>query len=215
MILIVNTVKAPIRKIVKKLKSQHQSSMPRKMEIIQAALRCFTEKGFTDTSISDVCGLSGASVGSIYHHFKSKEQLAAAVYLEGIRSYQAGLIEVIQDRADAKEGVTAIVRYHLGWIEKNGDWARFLTRYRHAEFMGSTEDEFTRLNTVFNSTVGGWFLKHIKSGAIRKIPPDLYFCIILGPCQEYARIYLSGENHSTPATAIEEIAAAAWRAVSA
>ena len=31
-----------------------------------------------------------ASIGSIYHHFRSKEQLAAALYVEGLRDYQEG-----------------------------------------------------------------------------------------------------------------------------
>ncbi|MDY6905760.1 MAG: helix-turn-helix domain-containing protein [Thermodesulfobacteriota bacterium] len=46
----------------------------RKIAIIEATLTLFSNNGFASTGM--------------YHHFKSKEQLAAAVFPEGIGSYQ-------------------------------------------------------------------------------------------------------------------------------
>jgi AcrR family transcriptional regulator len=58
----------------------------RRRAILEGALEAFTSKGFAAATVGDVRRLSGASVGSIYHHFGDKEGLAAALYLEGIRS---------------------------------------------------------------------------------------------------------------------------------
>jgi AcrR family transcriptional regulator len=198
---------------MKKLKSRHSSTKGKKFTVIRAALACFTENGYTDTSISDVCGRSGMSVGSLYHHFKSKEQLAAAVYLEGIRDYQQGYIEALESGPRAQEGVIAIVRYHLKWVEGNPDWARFLFQKRHADFMGDTEDEFNRLNAEFFRQVSAWFRKHIESGAIRRLPPDLYLSIMMGPCQEYSRVFLSGQYATPVDKAVNTIGDAVWRAL--
>jgi AcrR family transcriptional regulator len=198
---------------MKKPKSTHSSSPGRKLKVIHAALDCFTDKGFTNTSISDVCTRSGMSVGSLYHHFKSKEQLAASVYLEGIRDYQRGYIEALESQTRAKDGIMAIIGYHLRWVEKNPDWARYLFQQRHAVFMGDTEEEFGRMNAVFFTAVSAWFRKHIESGAIRRFPPDLYPAIMMGPCQEYSRVYLTGENATPVEKAIEAIGAAVWRAL--
>ncbi|OHD65850.1 MAG: TetR family transcriptional regulator [Spirochaetes bacterium RBG_13_51_14] len=200
---------------MKTLNATHAASKGRKLSVIQAALACFTEKGYSDTSINDVCRMSGASVGSIYHHFKSKEQLAAAVYLEGIRDYQQGFVQELEGHDRARDGVFAIVRFHLTWVERNPDWARFLFQKRYAEFMGDTEEEFSRLNAEFMARVSGWFRKHIGTGSIRRLPPDLYPAIMLGPCQEYSRIYLSG-HHATPVKdAVKEIGDAVWLALGA
>ncbi len=87
-----------------KQKSIHASTHGRKSDIIRAALACFTEKGYTNTSIEDVCSQSGASVGSLYHHFSSKERLASAVYLEGIRDYQIGLAAELERHEQARTG---------------------------------------------------------------------------------------------------------------
>ncbi len=55
----------------------------RRKAILDAALSCFASKGFTETTMEDIRKISGASTGSIYHHFSNKEMLARALYLEG------------------------------------------------------------------------------------------------------------------------------------
>jgi len=48
--------------------------------IIDVSLKLFLEKGYENTSIQDIInGLGGLSKGAIYHHFKSKEDILAAV----------------------------------------------------------------------------------------------------------------------------------------
>ena len=51
----------------------------RREEIISAALRCFAEKGYQRTSMSDIIEESGLSAGAIYGHFAGKQELFAAV----------------------------------------------------------------------------------------------------------------------------------------
>lgn len=196
-----------------KLKSIHAATHGRKSDIIRAALACFTDKGFTNTSIEDVCSRSGASVGSLYHHFSSKERLASAVYLEGIRDYQDGLVRELERHDQPREGVRAVVLFHLKWVENNPDWSRYLFQQRHAMFMADSEGEFARMNADFMARMSAWFRKRIEAGGIRRLSPDLYPAMLLGPCQEYARLYLEG-SHVTPVKkAAEVLAEAAWTAL--
>ena len=51
----------------------------RRDEIIGAALRCFSEKGYQRTSMADVIEESGLSAGAIYGYFAGKQELFAAV----------------------------------------------------------------------------------------------------------------------------------------
>lgn len=50
-----------------------------KDRIIHEALRQFSSKGFMSTSISDILESVGTSKGGLYNHFKSKEDLFAAL----------------------------------------------------------------------------------------------------------------------------------------
>jgi len=198
---------------MKTINAKNSGTPARKRQIIEAALACFTELGLEPTNIKDMRKRSGASTGSIYHHFKSKQQLAAEVYLEAIRRYQEGFLLAIEDKAGAREGIHAVVRYHLTWIEDYPDWARVLFQQRRAEFMTGTEEEFARINAEFFGRASLWFGQHIKAGTIRRLPADLYVTFLLGPCQEYTRMYLSGHARAKPDEIAGELAEAVWRAI--
>ena len=49
-----------------------------KTRFLQAALQVIRAKGYTATTIEDVCETAGLTKGSFFHHFDSKEQLALA-----------------------------------------------------------------------------------------------------------------------------------------
>jgi AcrR family transcriptional regulator len=198
---------------MKRLHTKNSKTAFRRKEIILAALACFAKLGFSETSLADIRRASKASTGSIYHHFKSKEQLAAEVYLEGIRDYQAGFIAALEKQQQARDGIFKMVEYHLRWVETHPEWARFLFQKRRAEFMNNTKDEFDRLNKEFIGRASAWVRHHIKAGSLRQLPPDLFISVLLGPCQEFTREYLSGDAHSTLDQAIDELARAAWRAL--
>lgn len=49
-----------------------------KTRILNATMRVIRERGYTATTIDDVCEAAGLTKGSFFHHFKSKEELAVA-----------------------------------------------------------------------------------------------------------------------------------------
>lgn len=198
---------------MKRPMSIHDGTPARKRDIMNAALSCFNKLGFTETSISDILEKAGASTGSLYHHFGSKEQLAGEIYLEGIRDYQEGFIAVLENESDARRGIFGIVEYHLQWVDRNKDLARYLFRMRHLEFMSSKEEEFARLNDDLNGRVAAWFRAQISAGAIRKMVPALYPVILMGACQEFSRQYVNGQIPVPLDAAARELALAAWSAL--
>jgi AcrR family transcriptional regulator len=60
-----------------KVSEQHREA--RRDQIVDAALACFSAKGFQRTSMADIITESGLSAGAIYGHFAGKQQLALAV----------------------------------------------------------------------------------------------------------------------------------------
>ncbi|MBN1847051.1 MAG: TetR/AcrR family transcriptional regulator [Deltaproteobacteria bacterium] len=56
--------------------------MERKETIFHAATRLFADKGYKETSMSEVAKLTGVAQGTIFYHFKSKEDLFLAILEE-------------------------------------------------------------------------------------------------------------------------------------
>ena len=116
----------------------------RKQEILQAALACFTEFGVEATTIEMIRDRSGASIGSLYHHFGNRERIIAALYLEGIGEYaallEAGLIETL----DAEACVRLFVTSYIDWVVANPDWARFVLHNRGRVEAGKWASSYAR-----------------------------------------------------------------------
>jgi AcrR family transcriptional regulator len=195
--------------------SKHAKTPSRRQEIILGALACFTELGFAQTRMADIRRRSNASTGSIYHHFKSKEQLAVEVYLEGIRDYQEGFLAVLEEQQSARDGISAVIRYHLQWVSEHPDWTRYLFQKADATLMASAKDVFAGLNAEFMRRCARWLGLHVIAGTVRRLPPDMYVAILLGPLMEYTRLYLAGQTCTPVHHAMKELASAAWNCLEA
>ncbi|MBI2684175.1 MAG: TetR/AcrR family transcriptional regulator [Actinobacteria bacterium] len=78
--------------------------------IIDAGARLFLERGFVETSVSDVISESGLTKGGFYFHFASKAALGLAVVDATRATFQARVIDLAGARARATDQVVAIVR---------------------------------------------------------------------------------------------------------
>ena len=74
--------------------------MTLKEKIVHEALRLFSLKGFLNTSIDDILSATGASKGGLYNHFKSKDDLFAAVITEARSIWQTKVLNSL-DRQDS------------------------------------------------------------------------------------------------------------------
>ena len=179
--------------------------MDRREAILDAALESFAATG--GTAIEDVRRRSGASVGSIYHHFGGKEGIAAALYVETLRSYQEGVTRALRRASGAEAGIEALVRHHLRWVARNPDRARFLL---HAGALREAAgEELEELNRALSTAVEEWIGERAE---IRPLPREVFYATVIGPAQEVSRLWLAGRIPSLRSLE-DELAAAAWRAV--
>jgi len=192
--------------------ARRQGSHDRQRAILMAALDCFSTRGVNATTIEDIRAKSGASIGSIYHHFRSKENLAATLYVEGLRDYQAGLLRALRRCRSAETGIRAVVAYHLAWIRRHANWARYLLQMREAGFMTAAEEAIRELNRAFLRDVDAWFAPYVRSGAVIRLPPGLFTAIVLGPAQMFARNWVAGRTSVTLEHAARVLGEAAAKA---
>jgi TetR/AcrR family transcriptional repressor of nem operon len=54
----------------------HTAQHATKVKILDAALQIIRSKGYTATTVDDICKAAGVTKGSFFHHFKGKEELA-------------------------------------------------------------------------------------------------------------------------------------------
>jgi len=65
--------------------AQKKSEKTRRREILDAALRCFSKKGYHETTVNDIVKESKLTKGGIYWYFKGKKEIFMAVIEEYLR----------------------------------------------------------------------------------------------------------------------------------
>jgi AcrR family transcriptional regulator len=188
-------------------------SSPRRAAILAAALELFAGRGYDATTIADIRERAGASTGSLYHHFGSKEDVAAALRVEVLATYQDALLRELGAHATAEAGVRAVVRFHVAWAAAHRAEAGLLLSSPPPAVQRAAEVRVAAANEAFFGALRGWLGSHQRAGAVRALPADLVLPLWLGPSQAYLRRLLGGGTETAPELAAEELAEAAWRAL--
>ncbi len=105
--------------------------MTKKTDILEVATHLFAQKGFPDTSMSDLSQLTGVAEGTIFYHFKSKEELFITV-LEKLKKDIFGTFEsyILENHfLNGLEMVEGAIRFYLHLAGLFQD--RFLLLHRH------------------------------------------------------------------------------------
>lgn len=82
-------------------------SEERKAQIYQAALACFSRKGYHQTTMDDIVAESGLSKGTLYWYFKSKKELFLSLFQELMEQYGQAIESVVTGEAGATEKLRA------------------------------------------------------------------------------------------------------------
>jgi AcrR family transcriptional regulator len=187
----------------------------RRQAILEAALTCFASKGFTETTMEDIRKISGASTGSIYHHFSNKEMLARALYLEGRSSLNAALTASLTAKS-LREGIEALVHAYLSWFEQHADLGQYLLQASESEYLSAyikvlRQKTRTTLPTEnFSEQLLRWLAPYISDGSVVSLPRSLYLPLIIGPSREFVRIWLRTRQPTEIQEARDPLAKAAW-----
>ncbi len=93
--------------------------------LLSAAAHLFRDKGFDRTTVRDIAAAVGIQSGSIFHHFKSKEDILYAVMEEVIHFNTARLEQAVASEPTAEGQLRALIRAELQSIV--GDTAEAMT----------------------------------------------------------------------------------------
>jgi len=115
--------------MVKKTKTRKRQVLPaeqRRLAILKAAAKVFSEKGYHQTRISDITARAKMGHGTVYRFFKSKRELASQVVgARGAAGFLQMLGEESIDSFDPKDLLTEIGENYLGNMKERLPIVRF------------------------------------------------------------------------------------------
>ena len=193
-------------------KGRVAATQARKESVLTAALACFALRGIEHTTVSDIQREARCSIGSIYHHFGSKEGIAEELFLDGIQRLNRGMLKKVRGSRSCEESVRAVVDYYCEWSTRNQDLARYL-HSRDIDFSAESRRRLHEIHRAYITAIFTWFAPFVERGEMRILPIETYVPLISGPIQEYVRRWLSGQHRKSPRQVKALFAEAAWNAV--
>lgn len=88
----------------------------RRGQLIRESARLFREKGFEATSVRDIAAATGLQSGSWVYHFKTKQDILAAVMEEGLQRALERIEAIGREQLTPREHFRALLRAHLDTI---------------------------------------------------------------------------------------------------
>ncbi len=85
----------------------------RRNELILTAARLFREQGYERTTVRELAGAVGLQSGSLFHHFRNKEEILLAVMANGIQSVIEEGLAVLEGDGDPAQRLIALFRLHM------------------------------------------------------------------------------------------------------
>ncbi|MCZ6643113.1 MAG: TetR/AcrR family transcriptional regulator [Gammaproteobacteria bacterium] len=191
---------------------ERPATVERKASVLEAALTCFAQNGVDGTTIQDIQVAANCSIGSLYHHFGSKDGIAEELFIDGIRNLNRGMLTKLRRCKNGEESVKAVVGQYCDWSTRNRDLARYL-HSRDIEFSSEARIRLKEIHREYIGAIYAWFAPFVTRREVRVLPVDAYVPLISGPIQEYVRRWLSGHHKNPPAKVKTLFADAAWNAV--
>ncbi|CAM6004024.1 unnamed protein product [Sphagnum balticum] len=92
-------------------------------EILTAAARLFTEKGYEATSVDDVAETADVAKGTFYNYFESKEDLVAAMHQKRVDGLFQAAAQSLESGMPPLQVIKELLVDSARWSEENADMA--------------------------------------------------------------------------------------------
>lgn len=183
-----------------------------KEKILGASLMLFTKRGYFNTSVPEIARTAQVSVGSIYHHFKDKEDVARALYQGLMEGLQEELGRIAREYSTAHDRCRAVMRLLVELTESNQEAMDFMLYAKHREFLAN---ERPVCSSKPFETMRDFVKKGMVDGEIRKIDVMVATSCLFGGAIRLITARLDGVLTDPLPDRLEIVWECAWRSVAA
>ena len=178
-----------------------------------AALALFDSQGVESTTIEQVRDAAAVSIGSLYHHFGSREGLVTALYEDLLERYRMALMADLSRHDTPRGFLDAFVKTHIAWSIRPPDAARFLAEHRYHRAVTVAEAKLQRGTADFLRPLMLVFRPAVEAGILKPLAPDVLISLVVGPVQAWLRSHRAGKASIRPDLAAKQLTDAIWDAI--
>jgi len=157
-----------------KLPRKEREKLLHRQEILEAALRLFSNKGFHNVSMQDIANESELGVGTLYNFFNSKEQLFIELMKAGIERIGQLVIPILESKQDEKEKLSEFIRVHVDMIEGNVEFIKlYISQYGMSTSANPMLKDISNLKTTVAAKLESVIKAGIQKQIFRRVDPEI------------------------------------------
>ena len=172
--------------------------MNKRDQVIETALKLFINQGFHSTPTAQISKESGVATGTLFHHFKNKEELINAIYREKKEMLKNALIKDFPYELGTKQMIKEAFFRMINHGMDHPETHRFFLLFSNSPFITSfSKEEADRGFSFFYELIQ----KGISEGIVKNIDQTLLMETLAGHTHSFMN-YLwqnpvkSNENES-------------------
>ncbi|MCG8307720.1 MAG: TetR/AcrR family transcriptional regulator [Cytophagales bacterium] len=145
--------------------------------IFKAALHLFTKNGFQETPTSLIAKQAGVATGTLFHYFKTKEDLIERLYLYCNNSFASYIEKGVDTATDLEKGLRTIFSRSVQWGLRHKKEFRYFQQYVNSPYFSNvTKEESEKVYGVLHDV----FEKGKKAGIFRRIDAEILMDLTYG-----------------------------------
>jgi AcrR family transcriptional regulator len=174
-----------------------------KERIERSALTLFVKRGIAETSIRQIAKAARISLGAMYNHYKSKDELAEVLFAELFHRIGAELERLAAGNGPFPARLAALVEHVFASVERDPDAVAYLIRTRQ-EYARRVRPGEGNPYLAFRKLIAG----AIERGEIPKQDPTIATAMTIGAINQVIEMHSLGQIRGR----LADIAAAVARA---
>jgi len=147
----------------------------KQQELLDAALELFVAYGFHGTPTSKIAEKAGVANGTLFHYFKTKDELVIALYCDVKGKMSAYLVEKAGGETSLEGKFKSIFIHSVDWALQNRAAFMFIQQFHTSPFLSTISP------VEIERQIKGHLLlieEGIRAGLVRPLAPEYVYILI-------------------------------------
>ena len=166
----------------------------KKEAIFQAMLELISKHGFHSSPMSEVAKQANVAAGTIYHYFKSKDELICALYIRLKEKFVENLFKTDDSTKSFKDRFRHFYLQMIQEAIKNPKEFYFLEQFSNSPFINNIPKANLQ---ALDQPMYDFLRKAVFTQVLRDIPPKILVAFVIGSANSIIKLQLSGEFKMT------------------
>lgn len=137
-----------------------------KRSIFEAAIKVISQSGYNGATMDDIAISAGVAKGTLYYHFKSKEEIFKYVISEGVNVLIEEMNDVAQQESNPIDKLMALCKSQLRMVYRNKDLFKVIMSQLWGEEL--RQQELREIIRLYILQIERYLKEAMEAGLLKK-----------------------------------------------